>query len=307
MATDLIHGWVHTANKRGTGEIIVPCLTTILICTYVSLHLNVPSPREKYWQQCARKFRWMLYAIMGPEFVVAFATGQKAEARRSREQWRDAGYTDWTIRHGFYANMGGFILKPRASTQFPINSKQLFYLVDKGYIPYPAITEKELWDKSKQDGFQKLFTLFQTGWFVVQCLGRAVQHLPVTTLELTTFSFVFCTFASYYQWSNKPLDVESATILECEASTERILIEAGNLPDAWRPYRQTPLDFIDNHSPSWLTELQPRFEFRGHFRGGPSRRPLERLTNDRFPVGLIVALTILALADLGTGDRNKSR
>ena len=42
---------------------------------------------------------------MGPEFVVGFATGQKVEARRSREEWEVAGYCDWTMRHGFYANM----------------------------------------------------------------------------------------------------------------------------------------------------------------------------------------------------------
>lgn len=280
MASDLVHGYVHSCNKRGTLEIVAPAIITIFLATFVSLHLNVPSPKEKYWQQLSRKFRWMLYAIMGPEFVVAFATGQKVEARRSVDQWRTAGYTEWTLRHGFYANMGGFILKPRASSPFPINSKQLFYLVRKGYIPYPSITEKEVWDKSKQDGFQKTLTLLQTAWFVVQCLGRAIQHLPVTTLELTTFSFVFCTFASYYQWSNKPLDVESGTILECEASTADILVDAGNHPDADKPYSQTPLDFIDNQSPSWLTEIQPRL----YFRTGPRERPLPRFTNDRFPV-----------------------
>ena len=199
---------------------------------------------------------------MGPEFIVAFATGQKVEARRSVELWRGSGHRDWSLRHGFYANMGGFILKPHASPPFPVNSKQLHYLVRQGYIEKPKITEREVWDKSKQDGFQKTLTLLQTAWFVVQCLGRAIQHLPVTTLELTTFSFVFCTFASYYQWSNKPLDVESPTILECKASTKQILLDAGNYPDADKPYKHTPLDFVDNLAPSWLTEIQPRLYFR---------------------------------------------
>ncbi|KAL9101280.1 MAG: hypothetical protein Q9163_003452 [Psora crenata] len=217
---------------------------------------------------------------MAPEFIVAFATGQKVEARRSVEMWKRAGYHGWSMRHGFYASMGGFMLQPRDSKPFPVNSKQLHYLVTRGYIPYPSITEAEVWDKSKQDGFQKTLTMLQTGWFVIQCLGRAIQRLPLTTLELTTFSFVFCTFASYYQWSNKPLDVESPTMLKCNTSIRDILIQAGNWPDADKPYRQTPLDFIDDQSPSWLTEIQPRL----HFRMGPRRRPLPRFTNDRFPV-----------------------
>ena len=274
-------GWVSQPNGRGTFDIILSSLVTIFLCTWTSLHLNVPSLQERYWQRWIRKFRWMVQAIMAPEFIVGFATGQKVEARRSVEMWRNAGYEGWTMRHGFYANMGGFILQPRNSQPFPVNAKQLKYLVTRGYITsWPLVTEKEVWDKSKQDRFQKTLTLLQTGWFVLQCLGRAIQHLPMSTLELMTFSFVFCTFASYYQWSDKPLDVESPTIIKIEASTAEILVQAGNLPDADKPYSNTPLDFIDNQSPSWLTEIQPHL----HFRMGPRERPLPRFTNDRFPV-----------------------
>ena len=273
-------GWVSQPNGRGTFDILWSSLFTIFLCTWTSLHLNVPAPHEHYWQQCSRKFRWMVQAIMAPEFIVGFATGQKVEARRSVERWKGSGFNDWTMRHGFYANMGGFVLQPKDSKAFPVNAKQIHYLVTRDYIPYPKITAKEVWDKSKQDGFQKTLTMLQTGWFVIQCLGRAIQQLPVTTLELTTFCFVFCTFASYHQWSNKPLDIESFTVLECEATTAQILLDAGTWPDADKPYKQTPLDFIDNQSPSWLTDLQPRL----HFRAGPRERPLPRFTNDRFPV-----------------------
>lgn len=213
--------------------------------------------------------------------IVGFATGQKVEALRSVQMFRDAGYDQWTLRHGFYANMGGFILQPRDSQPFPVNAKQIKYLVTRGYISeWPIITEKEVWDKSKQDGFQKTLTLLQTGWFVLQCLGRAIQRLPMSTLELMTFSFVFCTFASYYQWSNKPLDVTSPSVIKIDSSTKEILVQAGNLPNADRPYSNTPLDFIDDQSPSWLTEIQPYLRFRM----GPRERPLPRFTNDRFPV-----------------------
>ncbi len=220
----------------------------------------------------------MIQAIMGPEFVLAFATGQRVEAKRSVQAFKEMGYPTWTIRHAFYANMGGFVLQPRDSTPFPINSKQLQYLIQRGYTDLPTMTEKEIWDKSKADGFAKLLSCFQTAWFVIQIIGRAIQHLPVTTLELATLSFVVCTLSMYYQWANKPLDVESPTIINIEASTAEILQRAG--PAASEPYSWTPLDFIDNQSPSWLTEVQPHLKFRR----GPRQRPLPRFTNDRFPV-----------------------
>lgn len=273
-------GWVSQPNGRGTFDILWGSLFTIFLCTWSSLHLNIPAIGETYMQAWFRKLRWMALAIMAPELVVGFATGQKVDAAHSVERWKRSGYPGWSMRHGFYANMGGFVLQPHDSKPFPVNAKQLHYLVTRGYTPFPSITGKEIWDKSKQDGFQKLLTMLQTGWFVVQVLSRAIQHMPVTTLELTTFTYVFCTFASYYQWSHKPLDVESPTIIRTPMSTAQILIEAGNSPEANKPYSMTPLDFVDNQSPSWLTEIQPHL----HFRLGPRERPLPRFTNDKLPV-----------------------
>lgn len=220
----------------------------------------------------------MLQAILAPEFVLGFATGQKVEARKSVQKFKKAGFSNWTHRHGFYANMGGFHIELPSGLSFPVNAKQLFYLIEEGYTPYPSITEKEVWDKSKADGFQKTLTCFQTGWFIIQVIGRAIQHLPVTTLELTTLSFVICNVAMYVQWANKPLDVDSPTIITISTSMDEILIRAGD--KARKQWRLTPLDFIDDQSPSWLTEVQPHLRFKR----GPSERPLPRFTNDRFPV-----------------------
>ncbi|KAL8703131.1 MAG: hypothetical protein Q9201_003690 [Fulgogasparrea decipioides] len=276
-------GWVSQPDGRGTFDILWSCLFTIFLCTWVSLHLNVPAEHEKYRHQFFRKMRWMLQAIMAPEFVLTFATGQKVEARKSVEAFKNLdlppGSPKWTIRHGFYANMGGFVLQPRDWRAFPINSKQLHWLIRQGYVAYPKMTAKEVWDKSKADGFQKSLTCLQTGWFIIQIIGRYIQSLPITTLEITTLSFVLCTLVMFTQWANKPLDVESPTVLTTSKSMAEILIEAGPIAQDVT-YRQTPLDFIDNQSPSWLTEVQPHLRFRT----GPLMRPLPRFTNDRFPV-----------------------
>lgn len=284
------HGWVSQPDGRGTSDILLSSLFTVFICTWVSLHLNVPAEHENYWAQFRRKCRWMIQAIMAPEFVIGFATGQKVEAKRSMEKFKALKFEhpEWTIRHGFYANMGGFHLKTAGATRtFPINANQIHYLVKYDYIKYPVLTKEEVWDKSKADGFQKTFTCFQTGWYIVQFLGRVAQKLAVTTLELTTLCFVFCTLFMYFQWANKPLDVQSPTTLVSEFTIERILTDAGD--KASQQYRQTPLDFIDDQSPSWLIDVQPHLGFRR----GPPERPLPRFTNDRLPVIGVTADSIL--------------
>ncbi|KAK1834115.1 hypothetical protein QBC39DRAFT_253267 [Podospora conica] len=277
-STTLRQGWTPGPDGRGTFDILWNCLFTSFLCTWVALHLNIPAAADSETTILTRKLRWMVQAVLGPEFVLAFATGQRAEAKRNLEAFHAAGHKEWTLRHAFYANMGGFVLHCRDSVPFPINGKQLLWLVAHEHLPLPELTELDVWDKSKADGFAKLATCVQTTWLVVHCICRALQRLPVTTLELTTVSFVICNLATYYEWQHKPLDVRSPTPLAPRASLADILISAGGI--AREPYRQTPLDFIDDQSPSWLLDVQPHLRFKTWSRA----RPLNRFNNDRFPV-----------------------
>ena len=271
LTTDL-QGWTDSPNGRGTFDIIWSSFLTIFLCTWTCLHLNVPAPDEGTWPPFLRKLRWMILTIIGPEFVVVIAAGQRANARRTTDAIRALGHTQWTPRHSFYANMGGFVLQPRDSTPFPINGMQLVYLLEKGYLTLLIITEDEISDKSKANLMAKILVCLQTGWYEIQRSG-----LNLTTLEVATISYVWCTWGIYYQWLRKPLDVSTPTKLQIQASTAEILLEAG--PEALEPYRQTPLDFVQDPQYSWTLDVQPVF----HFRVDPKKRPLPRILNDSFP------------------------
>ena len=278
---ELKRGWVGSPDGRGTFDILWSCLFTIFLCTWTVLHLNIPAPHETYYDFQRRKARWMVQALMAPEFVLIFATGQKVDARKSVQQFKEIGYDQWTIRHGFYANMGGFRLVTGDGLRFPVNANHILYLVKHNYIEFPSMTSKDIWDKSKADGFQKVLTCLQSIWFIIQFLGRAAQQLPITTLELSVLGFVICTLAMYVQWANKPLDVESSTVIRMEATMETVLREAEQHgKNASQPYKSTPMDFVDNLKPSWISEVQPYLPLRF----GPPQRPIPRFTNDRFPV-----------------------
>ena len=80
-------------------------------------------------------------------------------------------------------------------------------LLAAGKIEFPNVTEEEIEDRSKADGFSKTIALGQTLWFVAQCIARRAQHLDLTLVELLTLSLAVLNGVMYFLWWNKPMDV----------------------------------------------------------------------------------------------------
>jgi len=84
------------------------------------------------------------------------------------------------------------------------------------------ITEDEIKDKSKGDGLSKTIFIFQTSWFIVQCLVRHLQGLGVTQFELTTGALASLNAITLLLWWKKPLGVRAPMrVLLPRALTER--------------------------------------------------------------------------------------
>lgn len=232
----------------------------------------------------------MLWAIVGPEIVLSVAIGQYASARRSVVRFKSLGHK-WTLRHGFFADMGGILLQPKDSPSFLVNSRQLAYLVKEGYVQIPSITAEEIWDRSKADTLAKTITLVQAGWLVMQLLGRAILRLPTTTLELSAGAIVFCTCGTYICWLQKPADVNKGIILESDATTAQILLRAGDA--AADPYQHTPLDFVAKESFTASYVIMRLFNIRCD----RLERPIREFPNDRFPdIGTFEKLALCCIS-----------
>ena len=76
-----------------------------------------------------------------------------------------------------------------------------------GYESFIMPTEAEIKDKGKSDWLAKFLVLLQTSWFVLQCIARAIEHLPITHLEIVTLAYAAMNFVIYIFWWNKPLNV----------------------------------------------------------------------------------------------------
>lgn len=223
-----------------------------------------------------------MLTLLGPEFLVWLAIGQRFEAKEAVQKFKSSGHNGWTLKHGFYAEMGGFVVQTTDCKPFPVNARQLHYLVERGYTQFPNVSVEEIWDKSKADFFTKVLACGQIAWLLVQTIARLIQHLDITTLELATLGYVLCALSTYVAWLHKPLDVEVPTTITLNTTMEHILCAAG--PLAAEPYKQNPLDFVDNLGPCWWLNIHSKYF---PFRVEPKERPLPRITNDRFPnVGL---------------------
>ena len=125
----------------------------------------------------------------------------------------------WSRTHGFFIIMGGFHLFKRNSEKESA-AQMMSQEDDKPLYPLLASdlthdniysfimpTEAEIKDKGKGDWLAKSLVLLQTSWFVMQCIARAVEHLPVTHLEIVTLAYAAMNFVIYIFWWNKPLNV----------------------------------------------------------------------------------------------------
>ena len=90
----------------------------------------------------------------------------------------------------------------------PLHPLQADDLVDcGGYESFIMPTKAEIEDKGKSDWLAKSLVLLQTSWFIMQCIARAREHLPVTHLEIITLAYAAMNFMIYIFWWNKPLNV----------------------------------------------------------------------------------------------------
>ena len=71
------------------------------------------------------------------------------------------------------------------------------------------ITEEEIADRSKGDALSKMIFILQSSWFICQCIGRLVQGLSLTQLELTTLALASLNGVTFILWWGKPLGVRA--------------------------------------------------------------------------------------------------
>jgi len=190
---------------RSLGDIIRSCILTILLCTWVSMHPNIPSPDERWPRIAWRRAGLMILALIAPEVVIGWALRQRQAAAELAEERKREG---WTLTHGFFAIMGGFMEYEGNQPIRVLLPEELESYSLTGNGDFPRISKAEIEDRSKGDAISKAVVILQTGWFVTQCIARGVRRLPITELELATVAFAALNFVIYVLWWDKPQNVQ---------------------------------------------------------------------------------------------------
>jgi hypothetical protein len=104
--------------------------------------------------------------------------------------------------------MGGFEIQCTDGIH-RLNIADIEHLIARNAISVSsiAITEEEISARSKTDRLGKLITCVQILWFVIQLIGRAVQRLPTSNLELFTLGLVVCSLGTYAAYWRRPQDI----------------------------------------------------------------------------------------------------
>ncbi|KAJ7919451.1 hypothetical protein B0H13DRAFT_2430255 [Mycena leptocephala] len=219
----------HLLNKSSSGQgrvidpracrtlfdIVWDCLTTIFVCTWVSVHPNVPAPNQGRIMTLGRRLRLMLLTVIAPELMVGFAARQFLSARRFSKEFKVSK------THGYFFYMGGFV--SRLGNPIATRKQLDDSIVGPQYIAaIQAIAEDDIMDRSKGDALSKGVALVQVLWFTAQCLVRFFQPTDnlrrtpppkVTELEVATLAFAVVNTFVWVLWWGKPLDVQRAILI----------------------------------------------------------------------------------------------
>jgi hypothetical protein len=284
-----LQGWTNSPDSRGTLDVINSCIFTIFICVWSILCINITPPEESAIVEFFYKLKLVFLCVLGPDFLLLLAVGQFESARKSCEQFKSLHLSGWSMRHAFYADMGGFVVRTSDGVSWPLDANQLFHLIQQGTIQEAVLSSQillkksDITDRDKQSKLVRCFSVAQILWFLVSCLGRVCQRLPVTTLELTTIGFISTTIVVSIAWFHKPTDVKTQQVIELHASVLELHTNAG-LSNAYCWY-DTPLDFLDPEKSyaqvAWTYALNILLKIFMIKR--TSERPITRRPDDNFP------------------------
>ncbi|KAF9543987.1 hypothetical protein CPC08DRAFT_700419 [Agrocybe pediades] len=213
------------SNHRTLQDIIWSCVATMVACSWVSVHPNMPGAEERPVSRHLRHLAYVFWAIVAPEALIFWAMRQWHGARTIEKEFKKE---KWTTTHGHFLQMGGFVFEyeeekdgTKLKKKTVVNPQKLRQWVNEGRVELPNVRKRDIDDLSKTSVLARAIVTVQVLWFALQCIARHIENLPITKLELTTAALAAVNGALYLCWADKPFE---------PTSTISIPIPAGENP-----------------------------------------------------------------------------
>ena len=120
----------------------------------------------------------------------------------------------YTLSQAFFIVAGGLAIETKSFRKEPyltVTPAGAVQLARLGLLS--PVDEEVINDKTKADPITKAIVCVQAVWFIVQCIARVAQHLPLTLLEIHTLAHVFIAMLMYLFWFSKPYNALSPFII----------------------------------------------------------------------------------------------
>lgn len=90
-------------------------------------------------------------------------------------------------------------------------------------------SEREIQDKAKGDFLSKSILVFQTTWFMMQCVARFVQKIAITELEVVTLALASLNAIMFFFWWSKPLGLSIPVKVDLKRRLDRRIESDGEV------------------------------------------------------------------------------
>lgn len=228
--------FVRNPAVRGSLQIVWICFTTLFVCVYQVLKLNLPDPRDTHrYSTTIRVLKTLglaLLVLLAPEVALTESLFELGDAYKKRKLLNEASQDSkhqWSLIQTFYVNMGGFVVMQKDGNLAPVDGATLATLIKRGNISAkPPLTNEEIMDKSKDDAFSKIVAVGQILYFSIDFLARVIQSTPTSQLELGVASTALCSVMSYILGWWKPKSIETATVIELRKASPDVTGDSQN-------------------------------------------------------------------------------
>ncbi|KZP27378.1 hypothetical protein FIBSPDRAFT_948647 [Athelia psychrophila] len=212
---------------RTFTQIIQPAVTALIAANYLSVHMNVPWPMLPWYWKVYRAAKVFLVVLMFPDWIFIWALRNFIVVLRARDRLKAArasAHSEWAA-HGDdpetpppWRNRTRFFTavdKTDGTPMFPLDVDTTIMLITNSRILLPR--KETIEGLSKTTYLGQSFAAFELSVFLLKCVRRLVEGLPLANLEVMAFVHASIVIFTFIPWWYKLMALDEPMCVPIES------------------------------------------------------------------------------------------